>query len=160
PVHVPSVNVREWRSLIEFRQKLLGRRVALKNQLRALLRGRGIAAIKSLWSAKGMLWLSGLGLSSMDGLRRDIGLDELQQIDGQIRRVEKQLKGIADHHPGMTLLMSIPGIGIRTAEAFVAYIDDPHRFARIRQMGSYLGLVPCQDATGDSNRLGHITKDG
>src|SRR5215831_6847005 len=45
-VHVPSVNVREWRSLIEFRQKLLGRRVAVKNQVRALLRGLGMRPIK------------------------------------------------------------------------------------------------------------------
>jgi transposase len=160
PVHVPSVNVREWRTLIEFRQRLLSRRVALKNQIRALLRAQGIAANRSLWSKKGMAWLNGLELSSMDMLRRDIILGELQQIDGQIRRVEKELKQIADRHPGMTLLMSIPGVGIRTAEAFAAYIDDPRRFARIHQVASYLGLVPCQDATGDANRLGHITKDG
>jgi len=159
-VHVPSVNVREWRSLIEFRQKLLGRRVAVKNQVRALLRGLGMRPIKGLWSKKGSAWLKGLELSSLNGLRRQIMLDELQQVQGKIKQVEKELKKIADGHAGMTLLMSIPGVGIRTAEAFVAYIDNPARFGRIQQVGSYVGLVPCQDATGEANRLGHITKDG
>ena len=32
--------------------------------------------------------------------------------------------------------------------------------ANNRQIGSYFGLVPCQDASADKNRLGHITRDG
>ena len=56
--------------------------------------------------------------------------------------------------------MTIPGVGVRTAEAFVAHVDDVKRFARTKAVGSYFGLVPCQDASADRNRLGHITKDG
>ena len=56
--------------------------------------------------------------------------------------------------------MTIPGVGVRTAEAFVAHVDDVTRFARTNRVGSYFGLVPCQDASADRNRLGHITKDG
>jgi transposase len=74
--------------------------------------------------------------------------------------VEKALKEVAQQHPGVALLMTIPGVGIRTAEAVVAYIDDPKRFARSKAVGSYFGLVPLQDASADKNRLGHITKQG
>jgi len=42
-VHVPDVNVRDWRSLIQFRNRLIARRTRTKNALRALLRGHGIA---------------------------------------------------------------------------------------------------------------------
>ena len=56
--------------------------------------------------------------------------------------------------------MTIPGVGIRTAETFVAWVDDVTRFRNNRQLGSYFGLVPCQDASADKNRLGHITRDG
>ncbi len=42
----------------------------------------------------------------------------------------------------------------------MAYIDNPQRFRRTHQVGAYFGLVPCQDASAGSNRLGHITKDG
>jgi transposase len=58
------------------------------------------------------------------------------------------------------VLMTIPGVGIRTAETFVAWVDDITRFRNNRQLGSYFGLVPCQDASADRNRLGHITRDG
>jgi transposase len=51
-------------------------------------------------------------------------------------------------------------VGIRTAETFVAWVDDVTRFRRTRQLGAYFGLVPCQDASADKNRLGHITRDG
>ncbi len=56
--------------------------------------------------------------------------------------------------------MTIPGVGIRTAETFVAWVDDITRFRRTRQLGAYFGLVPCQEASADKNRLGHITRDG
>jgi transposase len=41
----------------------------------------------------------------------------------------------------------------------VAYIDDAGRFHRNHQIGSYFGLVPCED-TSVKRRLGHITADG
>jgi len=49
---------------------------------------------------------------------------------------------------------------IRTAEAVLAWIDRPERFARNKSIGSYFGMVPCQDQSADRNRLGHITKQG
>ena len=66
----------------------------------------------------------------------------------------------ADAHPGVALLRTVPGVGPRTAEAFVAYVDDVRRFARNKQVGCYLGLVPCQDSSAGRDRLGHITGDG
>ena len=78
-------------------------------------------------------------------------------------RVTKELDRRADAHPGVALLRTIPGVGPRTAEAFVAYVayvDDVRRFARTRQVGCYLGLVPCQDSSAGRARLGHITGEG
>jgi transposase len=160
-VHVPNVDVRAWRAMIEFRQKLLARRTAVKNQLRAILRGHGIKAPRNLWYGPGRTWLKGItGLGDLALLQRDMLLEELGELDGKIKRVEKELAKIAARHPAVTLLMTIPGVGIRTAEAFVAYVDDMTRFARTSQLGVYFGLVPCQDASADKNRLGHITCDG
>ena len=51
-------------------------------------------------------------------------------------------------------------MGLRTAEAVVAFLDDPKRFGRAKSVGCYFGLVPCQDQSGPKNRLGHITRDG
>jgi transposase len=159
-VHVPGIDVRAWRGLIEYRHKLLSRRGAVKNQIRALLRGLGITAPKGLWTGKGLTWLRAQVLDDPDSLRREIMVDDLQQLQEMIKRVEKELARIAAKHPGITLLRTIPGVGIRTAEAVLAYVDDIKRFCRTKQVGSYFGLVPCQDSSAERNRLGHITRDG
>jgi transposase len=49
---------------------------------------------------------------------------------------------------------------MRTAEAVAAFVDDPDRFRNAKAVGRYFGLVPCQDQSGDRNRLGHITREG
>jgi transposase len=166
-VHVPRADVRAWRALITYRHKLMSKRVAVKNQIRALLRGLGIVAPsgKRLWSNKGLKWLKEQSLSESapsesDALRRDMSIEELQEINTKIRRVEKELNRRADAHPGVTLLKTIPGVGVRTAEAVVAHLDDVSRFSRNKQVGSYFGLIPCQDQSAGKDRLGHITKDG
>ena len=58
------------------------------------------------------------------------------------------------------MLTTVPGVGARTAEAPAAHLDDVRRFRRSKQVGAYLGLVPCQDASAGRERLGHIAGDG
>jgi len=158
---VPRVQVRGWRKLIEFRQKLLGKRTASKNQIRAILRGNGIASARWQWSKKAIGQLKELALGTEgEKLALELAIEELEDLSGKIRRVEKELAKIAAGHPGMTVLMTIPGVGIRTAEAFLAYVDDIKRFGRSRQVGAYFGLVPCLDSSAGKDRFGHITRDG
>lgn len=162
--HVPAADVRAWRGLVEYRRRLVDRRVAVKNQVRALLRGLGISGVpagKALWSGKGLAWLRAVPLGcDADALRRDLLADELAELTQRVKRVERELDARAGRHPGVALLRTIPGVGVRTAEAVCAYLDDVRRFARVRQVGCYLGLVPCQDASAGRERLGHITRDG
>lgn len=93
-------------------------------------------------------------------MRRDMLLDELDTTEKQIRHVQRYLDRVASEHPGVQLLKTIPGVGTRTAEIVLSYIDDPRRFKRNKSVGSYFGLVPTQDASGSFNRLGHITREG
>jgi transposase InsO family protein len=130
-VYVPGRETRLWRQTIEFRQSLLIRLVALKNQIRASLRERGIAAPKGLWTVKGMTWFKTQGESDDPwALRRDLLIEELSELKRKIKRVELQLRKMSDPRPGAALLKTIPGIGPRTAEALVAYIDNANRFNR------------------------------
>jgi transposase len=159
-VHVPHVDVRGWRSLILLRQKLIGQLVRAKNQIRGVLRENDIAGPKWLWSKRQLAWLESLELHSSARLRLELGICELKGLNEKIARLEKELQRHADRSAGVALLMTIPGVGIRTAETFVAWIDDISRFRNSRQIGAYFGVVPCQDASADRNRLGHITRDG
>jgi len=162
-VYVPSVDVRGWRSLIEFRHRLIAKRVRVKNSLRSLLRGQGVElpSGQRMWTCKGLAFIRDVDLSPRPlALQRDIQLDELESIHQQIRRAEAELNAMGDAHPGVYWLRTIPGVGPRTAEAVVAYIDNARRFAHNKYVGSYFGLVPSQDQSSDRNRLGHITREG
>lgn len=152
--------MRGWRKLVEFRQKLLARRVASKNQIRSVLRANGVAAPRGLWTKKGLAWLATVQLPAAEKLALEMEVDALAELGARVKRAEQELAKIATAHPGVTLLMTIPGVGIRTAEAFCAYVDDVRRFAGSRHVGSYFGLVPCQDSSAGKDRFGHITREG
>lgn len=161
PVYVPSVEVRSWRGMIGHRQRLVRQRTAAKNTLRALLRTHGVFPPMRPWSQRGLAWLRQVDLpTDMDRLQRDLLLERLDSLASMIGRVEEALAEIAARHAGVQLLMTIPGVGIRTAEAVLAHIDDPNRFGRSKAIGSYFGLVPSQDASAGINRLGHVTREG
>jgi len=159
-VYIPSPAIRSWRGLIEYRQRLVAERVRVKNRIRALLRHHGIDAPRSLWTWAGRQWLQDVKLpSESEELQRELALIQLGQLDESIKRIEKVLDRIGRHHGGVQVLLTIPGVGMRTAEAVMAYVADPHRFS-FKQIGSYFGLVPAQDASAEKNRLGHITRQG
>jgi transposase len=162
-VHVPTLDVRTWRELINCRGQVIATRTRAKNALRALLRGAGVVPPRhpALWTKAGLAWLRQLELPTpSQQLRRDLLLEEIETLVRQVRRLEQQLNHQAQHTAAVTQLRSIPGVGIRTAEAVAAFVDDPDRFHNAKAVGRYFGLVPCQDQSGDKNRLGHITREG
>ena len=161
--HVPSLDVRSWRRLIECRRHEIDKRTRVKNGLRSLLRSYGIVTPSKpgLWTQKGRVWLREVQWpTSLAALERDLLMDQLEHADRIVARITYELDKLARQHPAVALLRSIPGVGPRTAEVIVAYIDDHKRFARINRVGAYFGVIPSQDASAGVNRLGHITKEG
>jgi transposase len=162
-VHVPAREGREWRQLIEHRRRQMDKRVRAMCALRAVLRGQGIAAPKrgGLWSTKGMAWLKAIGFKSpLTAFRRDQLVLEVEYFTAAAKAAATALDTIAKGKPAVALLMTIPGIGPRTAEAVAAYVDDPHRFSSTRKAGAYFGLVPSLDESAGSKKYGRITKQG
>jgi transposase len=162
-VHVPPAQVRAWREIITFRRKLIEKRTRAKNGVRALLRSVGCVPPKKpgLWTKRGLAWLKGVEFPQpLNVLQRDLLVEEIETLNRQVRRVETQLARYAKDNAAIDQLRTIPGVGLRTAEAVVAFLDDPKRFRRAKSVGCYFGLVPCQDQSGSRNRLGHITRDG
>jgi transposase len=162
-VHVPPAEVRAWRELINCRSQVVAKRTRAKNAVRALLRSAGVVPPKhpSLWTKAGLAWLRRLDLpTASQQLRRDLLLEEVETLTRQVRRIEHELNQQARRSPAVARLRTIPGVGARTAEAVAAFVDDPHRFRNAKAVGRYFGLVPCQDQSGERNRLGHITREG
>jgi transposase len=162
-VHVPRKDVRQWRSLIETRRRTLNKVAGVKSEIRSFCRGRGFSELlrgRSQFTRAGIAALKRQPWDELDRLTLDTMLDELQSLRKRKLLLEKELGKIAARYPQVALLMTIPGVGIRTAEAIVAYIDDVSRFGRVCRVAAYFGMIPCQDASSEKNRLGHITKDG
>lgn len=162
-IHVPSLAVREWRVLIEHRRRLVDKRTAAKNGLRAVLRGQGIDAPRGnkLWTKAGTAWAAAVGFASeLTALRRDQLLLEVEYLGLSIKAAEKSLDRLAEKDPRVALLRTIPGVGPRTAEAVLAWVDKPERFGSTRHAASYFGLVPSLDESGAVKRYGRITKQG
>lgn len=162
-VYVPSQSVRAWRQLIQHRIRMVNKRTRAKNACWALLRSVGIRVPRrlGLWTRNGMKWLRSLEFpNTLHDVQRDMLVEEIEMFNQQIGRAEEELKRFSAGNPAVGLLMTIPGVGLRTAETVVAYLDDPNRFGRNKSVGAYLGLVPCQDQSGNANRLGHITREG
>jgi transposase len=160
-VYVPGQEVQNWRELIEHRRRMVDRQTVCKNALRSLLRSHGVVAPKGLWTKKGLTWLRQVQMpTAASGLKRDLLLEERAEAQRGVRTITRALDKIGERHPGVVLLRSIPGVGMRTAETIAAYIDEPKRFQRGSQVAAYFGLIPCQDASASVNRLGHITKQG
>ena len=160
-VHIPSRQVRSWRMLIEYRRTLLARCTAVRNRIRSFLRSCGITPVRGLWTKKGLRWLEEVDLEfSFERVQLDVLTEELHQGRERLKAVTRELDVISLGKPGVALVMSIPGVGVRTAEAVVAYIDDARRFARSKGIGSYFGLIPSQSQSGGSDHKGRITRQG
>ena len=87
-------------------------------------------------------------------------LTEYRQVVELVSVSEHSLDAIAKTNRQVDLLLSIPGVGPRTAEAVAAYLDDPHRFRSAAEVSAYAGLVPKQFQSGESDRRGRITRRG
>lgn len=77
-----------------------------------------------------------------------------------IRAVERQLAALATDMADVTLLQTVPGVGLITAAALVALVVDIRRFPSSRHFASFLGLTPREDSSALRRHLGAISKRG
>jgi transposase len=163
-VHVPNKEIRQWRQMILQRRNFVKDVCRTKNRIRALLKSVGHfkAGFKgSWWKKANILWMRQLGAGSeFWQVQLGLLLDEYELLDKQLWKITDHLDTYLKSKPGAVLLMTIPGIGPRTTEAVLAYTDDVERFGGSREYCSYFGVVPNLDQSGDSRRIGHITKHG
>lgn len=91
----------------------------------------------------------------------EASLEALDDLNGQIKTLDKQIAQTAlDHYPQTRLLEQIPGVGPITSLSYVLAIGDPERFRDPRDVGAYLGLVPRRDQSGQNDKQLPISKAG
>jgi transposase len=85
---------------------------------------------------------------------------EIRDLEARIKAVEKQLEALAAATAVVERLRSIPGIGLLSSTALVAFVGNAERFATSRHFASFLGLTPREHSSGLKRRLGKISKCG
>jgi transposase len=146
------------------RSRLVSRRTATVNQIRAFLIEQGIAVRVGLRALRASLFdilknredeISPSMNELIVGLYEDwLWLDE--RIETVTRKIEEMSQREAD----CIRLMSVPGVGPLISTAVVAAIGSGEAFDRGRDFGAWLGLVPRQYSTGGRSILGGISKRG
>ncbi len=156
----PTMAERDLRQLVWHRQKLVWMRHAVGNQLHALAMGEGVCRKKKLFTKKGRIELEGLPLDAWASRRRQELLRMLDQLDASLEEFDQAVTEQAEQNPAAALLMTHPGVGPVTSLAFVLTLGPVERFARSKQVVSYLGLNPREHSSGGRQRLGSISKQG
>src|SRR5947209_3364204 len=163
-VATKSADQLDLQALHRVRERLVGQRTGIINQIRAFLLERGIAVRQGLNFLRAELpailakrtdVLSPRMLHVIEDLA-----DDWRRLDERIEALSDEIGALARHDKGCERLMTVPGIGPIISSAMVAAIGTGDVFSKGRDFGAWLGLVPKQISTGDRTILGKISRRG
>src|SRR5438309_1022226 len=123
------------------RDRLVGQRTALMNQVRSILLERGIVVpqgrrrlLDALATVSEEAGASGIGLR-VRLLLEDM-LDQWRALDVRIKALDDEFAEMARRDPAARRLATIPGIGVMNATALVAAVGDGRTFSRGRDLAA------------------------
>ncbi len=173
-VVLPDKEMRSLRRMLNHRHNLLRKRTACYNAIRHCCKQHEhiLPKAEEAWSDAGLKAIEELCASVVDVQRVMIEWDtswllELHHLVSLVRLINQQLKAVEasltawrKSSKQVQRLQSAPGVGPLVSCAILAYIGDPHRFKKGKQVAAYAGLVPRVYQSGKECRHGRITKAG
>ena len=166
PVRVPGPPEEAMRDLVRAREDLRmdlmrARHRLAKFLLRHEIRFEGPG---KNWTQRHLDWLAKLSFDApaVQATFEDYlgGVEALLHRRGELDRRIEGLVATSPWAREIGRLRCLRGIDTLTAVGLCAEIGDFARFGRAGQLMSYLGLVPSEHSSGESRRLGSITKSG
>jgi len=157
--HRTSDGRRELRTILAMREALVRTRTAWISRIQPVLRREGYR----IRSGNAETFVTRVEeLAVFGSLRAAIAplLQLLKPLTEQIALLDERLAAIAEADSLTGRLTTVPGVGPVTAVAFVVTVDDVTRFRDAHQVESYVGLVPSEWSSSETQRRGQITKAG
>jgi len=146
------------------RDRLISRRTAVINQIRAFLLERGLVFAQTPAKLKAaMADILENAEADLTPLMRnliDMLWSEWKTVERQVEELTDKLEKISTADAGCCRIRKIPGIGPVVATAIVAAIGNGAAFGKGREFAAWLGVVPRQYSTGGKPRLLSISKRG
>lgn len=148
------------RTLVAARRQLLKMQIQMSNQIRGLLKTFGLVVPKGVG---GVFDRNLRALLEDETALARIILPLLQawsDIRRQAAELNRQMVSLGRENQYCRLLMSVPGVGIVTATAFTAAVEDPGNFKNSRSVGAWVGLTTKRYQSGEVDYDGHISRRG
>ncbi len=165
PVRVPGDEEEALRDLVRARDAVRMDLMRCRHRLSKLLLRHGIRFDDgAAWTERHRQWLATVTLDW--AAAQATLLDARGAIDALAHRrdqLEREIVAMLPSSPWVRQvgrLRCLRGIDTLSAVGLCAEIGDFERFAKAEQLMSYVGLVPCENTTGQQRRLGSITKTG
>lgn len=150
--------------VLGMRERLVGNRTQLINQIRSYMSERGVILPKgrTKFDREMPEVLSANWDKYGDKFQMVIteSMTELEELNAKIDRLDVMIESWSGNDETSQKLMTIPGIGPIAATAMVSHIGDANRFKNGRQMAAYLGVTPGEYSSGGKRKLLGITKHG
>jgi transposase len=164
-IHVPTVNYRELRHLVQLRDTQVSQVAATKCRIKALLLYEGMAFPgNDQWSARVLIELAALPCSAAVRFKLEHLIGTLHFHFNSAATVQKEIRRHCQNDPelrqSISFLTSIPGIGWIVAAHLVARLGDWREIDNVRSIAGFLGLVSSEHSTGDKQNRGSITRAG
>jgi transposase len=154
--YAPTKDLRELRKELQGRLALVRSRTRFKNQIHAhLIQNNLKPPVEDLFTEDGIA-----RLLTLETTRIPRYLRLIDALDDEIDDVDDELAEEAESLPEVQLLKTIPGVGNYTALVLHAWIGDVNRFPTGESLAHYAGLTPSIDASGDTVKTGHVTREG
>jgi transposase len=162
-VFSPDEFTRALRRRLQRRSKLVRSRTRAKNECHAVLQRnlKGRPPMSDVFGKKGRRWLAALELPADERETVEGCLREVDFLDAEVGLIERELARQAMSCQEIRRLMTVPGVSLVSAAAFVAAVGDIRRFDSPKKLVSYVGLDPRVRQSGEAPaRHGHISKQG
>jgi transposase len=151
------------RQLTELRKRLSQRRTRTLNGIEHLLLKHNLQQerpTKGAQTKRSRIWLRELQLPPIDRLELDQLLDQWELWDQQLERVNTQIERLQKQYADAAVLATIPGTAAYSSLSLACRVGGIERFARPESLANYWGLAPGSNSSGQSTRIGSITKQG
>src|ERR1700674_3267931 len=159
PVRHRSAKAQIHLTVIRARAELVSARTALVNAARGLVKSYGERLPKCGTEQVSRELAEGLSVELRDVL--EPLLKEIESLNERIQEYDERMEKIAkESYPQVELLKQVKGVGTQIALSYVLTLDDPHRFAKSREVGCFLGLRPGRRNSGESEPQKSISKEG
>jgi len=167
-IFIPDEQLESDRQLLRSRATIVKDTTSVKNRIKAFLKFKGInipGDYKSnKWSKKFISWLQSIELGSISGKAAfDSYLDELIFLLEKQKQLNKAIEALAkndNYSADIHLLRTVPAIGLLSGMTVLTELGNIDRFQKQDHLYSYCGLTPDCHSTGDTERIGKVSRRG